>query len=41
MSDLHSPGAILLVTCYELGHQPLNLASPLACYARRVTTRRD
>ena len=30
MSDLHSPGAILLVTCYELGHQPLNLASPLA-----------
>lgn len=23
-------GAILLVSCYELGHQPLNLASPLA-----------
>jgi radical SAM superfamily enzyme YgiQ (UPF0313 family) len=24
------PGAILLVSCYELGHQPLSLASPLA-----------
>jgi radical SAM superfamily enzyme YgiQ (UPF0313 family) len=24
------PGAILLISCYELGHQPLNLASPLA-----------
>lgn len=23
-------GAILLISCYELGHQPLNLASPLA-----------
>jgi radical SAM superfamily enzyme YgiQ (UPF0313 family) len=30
MSDLRTPGAILLVACYELGHQPLNLASPLA-----------
>jgi radical SAM superfamily enzyme YgiQ (UPF0313 family) len=29
MSDLRAPGAILLVACYELGHQPLNLASPL------------
>lgn len=27
---LRHPGAILLVSCYELGHQPLNLASPLA-----------
>jgi radical SAM superfamily enzyme YgiQ (UPF0313 family) len=27
---LREPGAILLVSCYELGHQPLNLASPLA-----------
>lgn len=24
------PGAILLISCYELGHQPLSLASPLA-----------
>src|SRR6478672_5058903 len=23
-------GGVLLVSCYELGHQPLNLASPLA-----------
>jgi radical SAM superfamily enzyme YgiQ (UPF0313 family) len=30
MSDHRTPGAILLVACYELGHQPLNLASPLA-----------
>lgn len=27
---LASPGAVLLVSCYELGHQPLNLAFPLA-----------
>ena len=27
---LAAPGAILLVSCYELGHQPLSLASPLA-----------
>jgi radical SAM superfamily enzyme YgiQ (UPF0313 family) len=27
---LASPGAILLVSCYELGHQPLALAHPLA-----------
>lgn len=27
---LREPGGILLVSCYELGHQPLNLASPLA-----------
>ena len=26
---LRAPGAILLVSCYELGHQPLGLASPL------------
>ncbi len=30
MNDLRTPGAILLVACYELGHQPLTLASPLA-----------
>lgn len=28
--DLAAPGAVLLVSCYELGHQPLNLAFPLA-----------
>ncbi len=28
--DLSPDGAILLVSCYELGHQPLNLAFPLA-----------
>src|SRR5262247_893569 len=28
--SLRSPGAILLVSCYELGRQPLSLASPLA-----------
>jgi radical SAM superfamily enzyme YgiQ (UPF0313 family) len=28
--DLRRPGSILLISCYELGHQPLNLASPLA-----------
>ncbi len=28
--DLKRPGAILLVSCYELGHQPLNLAFPNA-----------
>jgi radical SAM superfamily enzyme YgiQ (UPF0313 family) len=27
---MRTPGAILLISCYELGHQPLNLASPLA-----------
>lgn len=28
------PGALLLVACYELGHQPLSLASPLAVLRR-------
>jgi radical SAM superfamily enzyme YgiQ (UPF0313 family) len=27
---MRDPGAILLISCYELGHQPLNLASPLS-----------
>ncbi len=27
---MRTPGTILLVSCYELGHQPLSLASPLA-----------
>lgn len=34
MIDLREPGAILLVSTYELGHQPFNLASPLAYLAR-------
>jgi radical SAM superfamily enzyme YgiQ (UPF0313 family) len=28
-SGLWQPGAILLIACYELGHQPLGIASPL------------
>ena len=31
---LAAPGAVLLVSCYELGHQPLSLASPLALLRR-------
>jgi len=31
---MRGPGAILLVACYELGHQPLTLASPLATLRR-------
>ena len=31
---MRDPGAILLVACYELGHQPLSLASPLAVLRR-------
>ncbi len=27
---LHDPGGILLISCYELGHQPMGLALPLA-----------
>ena len=29
-TDWHSPGAVVLISCYELGHQPLAVASPLA-----------
>jgi radical SAM superfamily enzyme YgiQ (UPF0313 family) len=32
--SLHSPGSILLVSCYELGHQPLGAALPLAFLQR-------
>ncbi len=32
--SLRSPGAILLLSCYELGHQPLGLAGPLAFLER-------
>jgi radical SAM superfamily enzyme YgiQ (UPF0313 family) len=28
--EVRAPGAVLLVSCYELGHQPLSLAWPLA-----------
>ncbi len=31
---LRCPGAILLISCYELGHQPLGLASPLGFLER-------
>ena len=31
---LRQPGAILLVSCYELGHQPLGLASPVGFLER-------
>ena len=32
--SFREPGAILLVSCYELGHQPLALASPLGFLER-------
>jgi radical SAM superfamily enzyme YgiQ (UPF0313 family) len=32
--DMRAAGAILLVSCYELGHQPLALASPLGTLRR-------
>jgi radical SAM superfamily enzyme YgiQ (UPF0313 family) len=31
---MREPGAILLISCYELGHQPLSLASPRAVLRR-------
>lgn len=31
---LRAPGAILLISCYELGHQPIGLASPLGFLER-------
>lgn len=34
-SNLRDPGAVLLLSCYELGHQPLSLAFPLA-YLRQL-----
>lgn len=33
--SLTAPGAVLLISTYELGHQPLNLASPVA-YLRQA-----
>jgi radical SAM superfamily enzyme YgiQ (UPF0313 family) len=32
--SLRSPGAVLLLSCYELGHQPQGLAGPLAFLER-------
>src|SRR5437660_11972571 len=32
--DVNEPGAILLVACYELGHQPLAVAWPAAFLER-------
>ncbi len=32
--SLHEPGAILLISCYELGHQPLAAALPLGFLRR-------
>ncbi len=32
--NLQAPGAVLLISCYELGHQPLCLASPLGFLER-------
>src|SRR5215470_9124597 len=32
--SLRSPGAVLLISCYELGHQPLGVALPLAFLER-------
>src|SRR5262245_31960178 len=32
--DLRSPGSVLFVSCYELGHQPLAVASPMGFLQR-------
>src|SRR5438105_4611896 len=32
--NMHERGAILLISCYELGHQPLAAASPLGFLKR-------
>lgn len=29
-SVMHAPGAVLLISCYELGHRPIGLTRPLA-----------
>ena len=28
-STIHAPGAVLLISCYELGHRPIGLTRPL------------
>src|SRR5262245_28425444 len=35
LASMREPGAVLLVACYELGHQPLTLAWPAAFLERR------
>jgi radical SAM superfamily enzyme YgiQ (UPF0313 family) len=32
--DLRPPGSVLLISCYELGHQPLGVAMPLGFLSR-------
>jgi radical SAM superfamily enzyme YgiQ (UPF0313 family) len=32
--DLRSPGSVLLISCYELGHQPLGVALPIGFLER-------
>ena len=32
--NLRAPGSVLLISCYELGHQPLGAASPLGFLKR-------
>src|SRR5580658_5229413 len=32
--DLHSPGTVLFISCYELGHQPHAVALPLGFLRR-------
>jgi radical SAM superfamily enzyme YgiQ (UPF0313 family) len=34
VGTLRQPGAVLLIACYELGHQPLGIASPLGFLER-------
>ncbi len=34
LMNLRSPGAVLLISCYELGHQPLGVAMPMGFLQR-------
>ena len=31
-STMHTEGAVLLISCYELGHRPIGLTRPLAAF---------
>ncbi|RKU16202.1 radical SAM protein [Candidatus Poribacteria bacterium] len=31
-SAMHAPGAVLLISCYELGHRPIGLTRPLGAF---------
>ena len=33
-SGLRQPGSIMLISCYELGHQPIGLAQPMGFLAQ-------